>query len=199
MIVVVNPDFPEPRKIRLAVDQLQAGKVIGYPTDTTYAIGCALSQRAAIERLYSIKSMKRSQPLSLICPDLSDVSRFAMVENQNYRLLRRLLPGAYTFILPATREVPKILVSKQKTIGLRVPNCPITLALVRELGEPLVTTTAGDHGGEALTDAREVDQRFGGLGLVIDGGWGATVPTTIVDLIEGKVLREGAGSIDALG
>jgi tRNA threonylcarbamoyl adenosine modification protein (Sua5/YciO/YrdC/YwlC family) len=198
MLMEVNHLHPEPRKIRRAVDELRNDGIIGYPTDTTYAIGCALTSRQAIERIYQVKLMKRSQPLALICPDLSDIARYAHVDNTNYRLLKRLLPGPYTFILPATREVPKALLSKQKTVGIRVPDAAIPHAIVRELGTPLVTTTAGRHGEDPYTDPREVDARFGGLALVIDGGWGGILPTTVVDLIEHKVVREGAGSIDAL-
>jgi tRNA threonylcarbamoyl adenosine modification protein (Sua5/YciO/YrdC/YwlC family) len=199
VLIPINPTYPEPRKVKRAVDALRDDAIIAYPTDATYALGCALSSKHAIDRLYVVKGMKRTQPLSLICPDLSDIARYALVDNQAYRLLRRLLPGPYTFILPATREVPRALLSKQKTVGLRVPAHPVPIAIVRELGCPLVTTTAGDpNGGEPLVDPDDIDARFGGLAMVIDAGLGGVEPTTVIDLVESRVVREGAGPVDDL-
>lgn len=198
VLMEIHPTHPEPRKVKRAVEALRDDKLIAYPTDATYAIGASLLSKHAIDRLYVVKGMKRTQPLALICPDLSDIAKFAMVDNQAYRLLRRLLPGPYTFILPATREVPRALQSKQKTVGLRVPSHPVPIAIVRELGCPLVTTTAGPHGGEPLIDPDEIDARFGGLELVIDAGLGGVEPTTVIDLVENRVVREGAGAVDDL-
>ncbi len=198
MIIELHGDHPEPRKIKRAVEALQAGEVIAYPTDTVYALGCDLHHRDAIERLYRIKGMARSQHLAFICPDLSDISRYASVDNHAYRLLRKHLPGPYTFILPATREVPKGLWSKRKTIGLRIPAHPVPIALSRELGRPLLSTTAAPHGEDPLIDVRDIDARFPGISVLLDGGYGGTVPTTVVDLIENVVIREGAGPVDVL-
>jgi len=198
VIVEINPLFPEPRKIARAIEALRAGEVVAYPTDTVYALGCDLTQRDAIERLYRVKGMARTQPLAFICPDLSDISRYAVIDDQAYRLLRRMLPGPYTFILTATREAPKVLWSKHRTIGLRVPNHPVPLALARELGHPLLSTTASPHGTEPLVDVHDIEARFPGVSLLLDGGWGGTVPTTVVDLVENVVIREGAGPVDAL-
>lgn len=198
MLMVVDPIYPEPRKVKRAVDALRDDEIIAYPTDTTYVLGASLGSKKAIERLYMVKMMKRTQPLSLICPDLSDVARYAIVENQEYRLLKRLLPGPYTFILRATREVPRALQSRQKTVGLRVPDHAIAQALVRELGHPIVTTTAGPAGGDAYVEPREVEARFGGLAMVIDGGYSGIVPTTVVDLVEGRIVREGAGPVEGV-
>jgi tRNA threonylcarbamoyl adenosine modification protein (Sua5/YciO/YrdC/YwlC family) len=198
MIIEINPDYPEPRKIKRAVEALRAGEVISYPTDTVYALGCDLFARGAAERLYTIKMMKRTQPLAFICPDLSDIARWAHVDNPSYRLLRRLLPGPYTFILPATREAPKQHTSKRKTVGIRVPAHAIPIALARELGNPLLSTTAAPHGETPLVDVRDIEARFGGVSLLLDGGWGGTVPTTVVDLIDHVVVRQGAGVVDHL-
>src|SRR3954454_22710529 len=119
MLVSVNPNHPEPRKIRVAVDALERGEVIGYPTDTVYGLGCDLFNKKAIDRLYQIKQMDRAHQLAFICPDLADIARYAVVENQAYRVLKHFLPGPYCFILEATREVPKLVQTKRKTVGIR--------------------------------------------------------------------------------
>jgi tRNA threonylcarbamoyl adenosine modification protein (Sua5/YciO/YrdC/YwlC family) len=198
MIVEIDPNHPEPRKIARAIAALQAGEVIAYPTDTVYALGADLHNRKAIERIYQIKRMKSDQPLAFICQDLSDISTYAVVENAQYRLLRRLLPGPYTFILDATREVPKQLLLKRKQVGIRVPAHPVVTALTSALGRPIISTTAGPHGEDPFVDAREIDDHFSGLALVLDAGAGGLVPTTVVDLTGGAVtvVREGAGDPD---
>lgn len=199
MRLEINPYHPEPRKIRRVVDALHSGGVIAYPTDTVYGLGCDIYEKKAIERLYVIKQMKPTQPLAFICPDLGDIARFAIVTNPSYRLMRRLLPGPYCFILPATPEVPKILMMKRKTVGIRVPDHPVTQALVSELGHPLVSTTAAWE-GEPLHDPGEIDLRFPRLDLIVDAGAGGLVPSTVIDLTsdEPVVVREGAGPIDVL-
>ena len=121
MLVEINSQFPEPRKIRRAVDALEAGEVIAYPTDTVYGLGCDLMSKRSVDRLYQIKGMDKAQPLAFICPDLSEISKYAIVDNQIYRVLRRFLPGPYCFILEATREVPRLVQTKRKTIGIRIP------------------------------------------------------------------------------
>ena len=142
--------------------------------------------------------MERSQPLAFICPDLSEIAKYAIVDNQIYRVLRRFLPGPYCFILEATREVPRTLQTKRKTIGIRIPNHPVTHALVTELGRPLISTTANKKGAEPYVDPSEIDDDFHGLGLVLDAGGGGVVPTTVVDLSVSPpvVVREGAGPVD---
>jgi tRNA threonylcarbamoyl adenosine modification protein (Sua5/YciO/YrdC/YwlC family) len=198
MIVEIDPNHPEPRKVARAVAALEAGEVIAYPTDTVYALGADLHNRKAIERIYQIKQMKSDQPLAFVCHDLSDIAKYAIVENAQYRLLRRLLPGPYTFILDATREVPKALLLKRKQVGIRVPAHPVVSALTEKLGRPIISTTAGPHGGEPYVDPHEVDDAFHGLALTLDAGAGGTVPTTVVDLTGGgaTVVREGAGDPD---
>ena len=200
MLLSVNAEYPEPRKIRRAVDALEKGGIIGYPTDTVYGLGCDLFNKQAIERLYQLKGMGKDKSLAFICPDLSDIARFAVVENQAYRVLKHFLPGPYTFILTATREVPKMVQTRQKTVGIRVPNHPVTMALVRELGRPLISTTAAPPGEEPMVDPAEIDERFKGLELVLDAGGVGTIPTTVVDLSKGhvEIVREGAGPVDEL-
>jgi len=198
MLLAIHPDHPEPRKVRRAVEALQDGGLIAYPTDTVYGLGCDLTNKHAVERLYSVKGMERSQPLAFVCPDLSDIARYALVDNQVYRVLRRFLPGPYTFILPATREVPKLVQLKRKTVGIRVPACEVTRTLARELGRPIISTTAARPGQEPLIDPHEIDATFRGLALVLDGGPGGLVPTTVVDLtqVPPEIVREGAGAVD---
>ncbi len=198
MLLEISPDHPEPRKVRRAVDALLAGEVVGYPTDTVYGLGCDISNKKAIDRLYQIKPMDRSHPLAFICPDLSEIARYAAVDNQIYRVLRRFLPGPYCFILEATKEVPRILQTKRKTIGIRVPNHAVITAVVRELGRPVISTTAQRPGNDPHVDASEIDEDFKGLGLVIDSGAGGLVPTTVVDLTVSppEIIREGLGPVD---
>jgi tRNA threonylcarbamoyl adenosine modification protein (Sua5/YciO/YrdC/YwlC family) len=198
MIIEIYAEHPEPRKIRRAVAALEEGELIAYPTDTAYAIGCDLFNRAAIDKLYEIKGVDRSVQFAFICQDLSEVARYTHVEQEAYRLLRRVLPGQYTFILDATREVPKQLHSRRRTVGVRVPAHPVPLALVRELGHPILTTSAGPHHGEPFVDAHEIDVQFRGIAVVLDGGLGSTELTTVVDLTRNVVIREGAGPIDQL-
>jgi tRNA threonylcarbamoyl adenosine modification protein (Sua5/YciO/YrdC/YwlC family) len=189
MILSVNPEHPEPRKIRRAVDALEAGEVIAYPTDTVYGLGCDLTNKKAVDKLYAIKRMDKSHQLAFICPDLGDIARYAVVENAHYRILRHFLPGPYCFILTATREVPKLIQSKRKTVGIRIPNSEVIRAVTRELGRPVISTTAQRAGEDPHVDPREIDDAFPGLALVLDGGGGGMVPTTVV-------VREGAGSTE---
>jgi tRNA threonylcarbamoyl adenosine modification protein (Sua5/YciO/YrdC/YwlC family) len=191
-------EHPEPRKVRRAVDALAAGEVIGYPTDTVYGLGCDLFNKKAVDRLYQIKQMDRSHNLAFICPDLSEIARYAIVENQVYRVLRRFLPGPYCFILEATREVPKIVHMKRKTVGIRVPDHPVILDVVRELGRPIISTTAQKPGEDPFVDPKEIDIAFKGLAMVLDAGAGGMVPTTVIDLtqVPPVIVREGAGPVD---
>lgn len=198
VLLEINAQHPEPRKVRRAVEVLLDGEVIGYPTDTVYGLGCDISSKKAVDRLYQIKEMDRSHPLAFICPDLSEIARYAIVDNQVYRVLRRFLPGPYCFILAATREVPRILQTKRKTIGIRVPNHPVITAVVRELGRPVISSTAQRSGEDPHIDASEIDEEFKGLGLVIDSGAGGLVPTTVIDLTVSppKIIREGVGPVE---
>jgi tRNA threonylcarbamoyl adenosine modification protein (Sua5/YciO/YrdC/YwlC family) len=198
VLLEINPEHPEPRKIRRAVEALLAGEVIGYPTDTVYGLGCDITSKKAIDKLYQMKGMERAHPLAFICPDLSEIARYAVVDNQIYRVLRRFLPGPYCFVLEATREVPRILQTKRKTIGIRVCNHEVVTAVVKELGRPIISTTAARDGNEPHVDAREIDDDFAGLGLVIDAGGGGLVPTTVIDLTVSPpvIIREGAGPVE---
>jgi tRNA threonylcarbamoyl adenosine modification protein (Sua5/YciO/YrdC/YwlC family) len=195
MIVEIHSDAPEPRKIRRAVDVLEAGGVIAYPTDTVYGLGCDLFNKKAVEKLYRIKGMPRSHQLAFVCADIGQVAKYAVLDNENFRLLRRYLPGPYCFILNATREVPRVVQSKRQHVGVRIPDHRVAIDLVRELGRPVISTTAAQHDALPHVDPRELDGEFHGIDLVLDGGAGGIHPTTVVDLTDGapKLVREGAG------
>ena len=200
MIISINRQNPQLRLIRRVVEVLRQGGVIGYPTDTIYGIGCDLFNKEAIERIYKLKKHKRNKPLSFICSDLKDISRYARVSNYAYKTMRRLLPGAYTFILEATKLVPKMVMTKQKTVGIRVPDNPICLALVGELGHPIISTSVYGPDEELYSDPREIEERFGkNLDLVIDGGIIVAEHSSIIDLTDEvpKVIRRGKGDVSA--
>lgn len=151
----VSPDNPSDKHIARAAEVLAQGGIVVYPTDTAYGLGCDIYAKRAIERIYMLKRMDRKRPLSFVCFDLSDISRYAGVDNLQYRILRQHLPGPYTFILPATKEVPKILTSRSRTVGIRVPKHPVTMALVKKLDHPIVSTTASLYRGEPNEDETE--------------------------------------------
>lgn len=194
-VVEINAAHPEPRKIQRAIESLEAGGVIVYPTDTCYGFGCDLFNKKAIDRLYQIKGMDRSQMLAFVCPDLGSVAKYAVMHDRIYRTLKQYLPGPYCFILEATREVPRVVQTPRKTVGVRIPNHPVALALAAELGRPLVSSTAARHGEAPNPDPREIEAEFPGLSLVLDAGAGGTIPTTVVDLSgpSPKLVRAGAG------
>ncbi len=194
----VHPDNPQPRLIKQAVDIVREGGVIAYPTDSAYALGCHLGDKAALERIVRIRQLDERHNFTLICRDLSDIATYAKVDNQTYRLLKNHTPGPYTFILQATSEVPRrVLHPKRKTIGIRVPQHAICQALLEALGEPMLTTTLQMPGEEQpLDDPELICERLGKLlDLVIDGGHGTLETTTVIDLSEGSpvVVRVGAG------
>jgi tRNA threonylcarbamoyl adenosine modification protein (Sua5/YciO/YrdC/YwlC family) len=199
-ILEVDIQHPQPRHITRAVQVLERGGVIAYPTDTYYGLGCDLMSKKAIERLYLLKGRDRKKPLSFLCPDLSDVAKYAHVSNFAYRTMKGLTPGAFTFILEATRIVPEVMMSKQKQVGIRVPDAPLARALAAGLGRPLITTSASDDEGEPLIDARDIKEKLGhGLDLILDGGVTLIEPSTVVSLIGDsmEVLRQGKGRLDA--
>ncbi|ATB39340.1 threonylcarbamoyl-AMP synthase [Cystobacter fuscus] len=198
-ILEVNAEHPQPRHVQRAVDILSGGGVIAYPTDTYYGLGCDLGSKKGIERLYKLKGRDRKKPLSILCPDLSDVAKYAHVSNFAYRTMKGLTPGAFTFILEATRLMPEVMMSKQKQVGIRVPDSELARALAAGLGRPLVTTSATDLEGEPLTDARSIKDALGhGLDLILDAGVTLLEASTVVSLIgdQIEVLRQGKGQLD---
>lgn len=195
MLLEINPVTPEPRKIRRAVDALASGEVIAYPTDTCYGLGCDLFNKKAVDKLYQIKGMDRSHMLSFVCQNIGDIAKYAVMHDRVYRTLKEFLPGPYCFILEATREVPRLVQTTRKTVGVRIPKHPVALALAAELGRPIISSTAARHGEDPNPDPKELELQFKGLALVLDAGAGGTVPTTIVDLTGDAplVVRAGAG------
>jgi tRNA threonylcarbamoyl adenosine modification protein (Sua5/YciO/YrdC/YwlC family) len=195
MLLEINPNHPEPRKVRRVVEALEQGEVIAYPTDTCYGLGCDLFNKKAIDKLYQIKGMAKEHQLAFVCRDLGDVARYAVLHDYEYRIMKQYLPGPYCFILESTREVPRVVQTPRKHVGVRIPNHPIALALTRELGRPIISSTAARPDAPPYVDAREINLDFRGLGLVIDGGPGGETPTTIVDLTGNgaRVTRIGAG------
>jgi tRNA threonylcarbamoyl adenosine modification protein (Sua5/YciO/YrdC/YwlC family) len=194
----IHPQNPQARQIRTAVDSLEKGGVIIYPTDTIYGIGCDIFQHKAIERICQIKQVDPVKAqLSFICSDLSDLSQYTrQISTPTYRLLKQYLPGPYTFILPASKEVPKILKSKKDTIGLRVPDHPITQAIVAMLGRPILSASLPGEQVEEYTDPDYICEQFEKrVDIIIDGGVGGLIPSTIVDLTgdEPELIRQGLG------
>lgn len=202
--VQIHPDHPEPRKVGHAVASLQTGGVIAYPTDTVYALGCDYAERKAVERIYDLKRMSHKHSLAFLLPDLGEIARFGVVSNAAYRLMKRLLPGPYTFILEATREVPRNLIlerNKRRTVGVRVPDNKIVHAMLKAHGRPILSTSATDDEGESLGDPDDVKARYErGLDVLVDGGYTGTEPSTVLALIgdELEIVREGKGPVDDL-
>ncbi len=198
MIITINPKNPQRRLIRRVVEVLQGGGVIGYPTDTIYGVGCDLFNQEAIRKIHRLKKLEGKKPLSFICSDLKDISRYAYVSNYAYKMMKRLLPGPYTFVLKATKVVPKIAMTRQNTVGIRIPDNKICLALVKELGHPIISTSVYKPDEGLFNEPAEIEERFGKqLDLVIDGGVIVAEHSSIVDLTgdSPKVIREGKGDV----
>lgn len=192
----INPVNPEKRLIRLVVEKLRHGDIIAYPTDTIYGLGCDIFQKGAVERLYKIKGKDPNKPLSFLCPNLTDISTYAQVSNQAFNIMKRLVPGPYTFVLKASRNVPKIMLTRHKTVGIRIPDNRICTMMVQLLGNPIITTSVKNAENELFNDAEEIAARLGGLvDLVIDGGRIVAHHSTIIDLSGDNptVIREGKG------
>ena len=196
----IHPETPQARLIQQAVNIIQRGGVVVYPTDSAYALGCRLGDKKAMERIRRIRSLTEDHNFTLVCRDLSELGTYARVDNTAYRLLRHATPGSYTFVLEATREVPRRLVQpKRKTIGLRVPDHPIPQALLAALDEPLISATLTLPQDEyPLTDPYDIRDRLEHeVDLVIDGGFCGLEATSVVDLTEAtpRILRVGVGDV----
>jgi tRNA threonylcarbamoyl adenosine modification protein (Sua5/YciO/YrdC/YwlC family) len=205
MLVRIYPDNPQERQILAVVDCLRKGGVIIYPTDTVYGIGCDINNRKAVERICQIRNIKPDKAqFSFICSDLSNISEYcSQVDNTIFKLMKRVLPGPYTFILGATGKVPKIFQSKKHTVGIRIPDHSIPLAIVRALGNPILTASVHDADQmiEYSTDPELIHERFENfVDIVIDGGYGGTEASTVLNCSTGEIeiVREGKGAIDFL-
>ncbi|MBN2122732.1 MAG: threonylcarbamoyl-AMP synthase [Deltaproteobacteria bacterium] len=194
MIISINPQNPQMRLIHRVCEILNNGGLIGYPTDTFYGIGCDLRNKRGIQLIHRLKNRDIKQPLSMLCDSLKEISSYAKVSNFAYKTLKRCLPGPYTFILEATQLVPKIMLTKRKTVGIRIPDSRICLALVGALGRPMISTSAG------LDDPYAIQEKFRPhLEAVIDGGPLIPEPSSVVSLIDDipEVLREGKGDVSS--
>lgn len=198
MLMPINPDNPQGRLLTRAVEVLDKGGVIAYPTDTTYGIGCSIFNKRGVERIYLLKQRDKKKPFSFICSDLSEITRYARVSNFAFKILKRYLPGPYTFVLDATSVVPDLLMTKQKTVGIRMPDNPICISIVKQLGHPIITTSANRSGEEPIGDPLAVEAELGkDLDLVIDGGVLTADVSSVVSLIGdvATVLRKGSGNV----
>lgn len=202
--LTIHPEDPQARLLHLAAEVIRKGGLVAFPTDSCYALGCHLGDKDAVERIRSIRGVDDRHHLTLMCRDLSEIAQFARVDNAQYRLLKATTPGSYTFILEGTKELPRrVLHPKRKTIGLRVPAHPVALALLEQLGEPLLTSTLMLPGDEApLTESWEIQDRLDDLlELILDGGHCGVEPTTVVDLTAALpvLIRAGRGSLAPFG
>lgn len=199
-VLSINSQNPQMRLIRKATDVLRDGGIIIYPTDTVYGLGCDLSNKRGIEKIYEIKRRNKKRPLSFVCSDLKHISQYALVTDYAYKTMKRFLPGPYTFILEASRLVPKIILPKRPTTGIRVPENEICLALIRELGQPIISTSVQTHDGEDLGDPAIINEHFGRIvDLIIDGGTIVPEPSSVISLVDDtiEVLRIGKGDVSA--
>ena len=193
MLLSINPDNPQKRLIDKVVQVLDQGGLIIYPTDTFYGIGCDLFQKKSIQRIYQLKRRPLTKPFSFVCANLKDISLYAQVSNHAYRIMKRSLPGPYTFILEGTRLVPKLMLTRRRTVGIRVPNNKICLSIVRNLGRPIISTSV------PLDEPSVIHDTYPSLvEMVIDGGVISYEPSTVVSLIDDRaeVIREGKGEIN---
>lgn len=199
----IHPENPQERLVKQAAEIVRQGGVIVYPTDSCYALGCQMGNKEAMERILAIRQIDLKHHLTLMCADLSELGTYAKVDNSQFRQLKAATPGTYTFILPATKEVPnRTLHPKRKTIGLRVPDNKIALALLAELGEPMLSCTLMlPEETEPQTDPYEIRNLLEhAVDLIIDGGWCGTEPTTVIDMTNGtELIRQGAGDTSVFG
>lgn len=200
MLISINSQNPQMRLIKKVAEVLRTGGIIIYPTDTVYGLGCDLFNKKGIEKIYKIKKRSEKQPFSFVCADLKDISRYARVSDYAYKTMKRLLPGPYTFILEASRLVPKIILPKRQTTGIRVPDNRICLALVGELGQPIISTSVKNEDGEIMTDPVVMEKKFRHcVDLVIDGGILAAGQSSVISLVDDQteVIRIGKGDVSA--
>ncbi|OQY29007.1 MAG: threonylcarbamoyl-AMP synthase [Candidatus Cloacimonetes bacterium 4572_55] len=198
MLLPIHPGHPPANRIKRVVSALSDGKIVIYPTDTVYGMGCSMMNKKAIGRIYQLKGLKKSHPVSFICSDLSHISEYAEISNYAFRILRRLLPGPYTFVLPGSRKAPRLMLTRRKTVGIRIPECLVAVRIVEGLGHPIVSTSVIDRNGRVMDDPREIERLYrNDVAVVIDSGLSGIVSSSVVDLTtnEPVVLREGKGDV----
>ncbi len=197
-LLTVHPENPQGRHIKRAADVMRSGGVIIYPTDTIYGFGCDITNAQAVNRIIKIKGRDPKKPLSFVCADLTHISRYAMVSNFAYRILKRYLPGPYTFVLPASRETPRGLRHRGRTVGIRIPDHPVPLALVAELGNPILSTSANRSDAEVITDPDALNQALGKeVDLILACGTLPVLPSSVISLVDNEIeiLRAGSGDL----
>jgi len=203
LILKTHPVNPPVRHIRRAIEALEDGDLIAYATDTVYGLGCDVHSKLAMEQALTLKGYSKYHALSFLCADLSDISKYARVDTRAYKIMKRCLPGPYTFILPATRDVPKMLLTKQKTVGLRVPDHPVCHALLKEFGRPILSTSVTNRDGDMLTDPEEIGTTWGHeIAVILDSGPLVSAASTVVDLTDADypvIVREGKGDLSLIG
>ncbi len=198
MLLKINPDNPQERLIDKCISILKNGGIIVYPTDTCYGIGCDIMNKKAIEKIYNLKNYDKKKPFSFICSDLTNISQYATISNYAYRTMKKLLPGPYTFILEGSREVPKMMLTKRKSAGIRVPDNKICINLTKKLGNPILSTTASIANDDFPTDPSFIHDHYGSrIDAVIDVGVLLDRPSSVISLIddEPEIIREGLGDI----
>ena len=196
--IQIHPDNPQPKYLKTAADALRDGGLIIYPTDSVYGLGCDLFNKSAVEKIYHFKGNDKRKLLSFICPDLKAISEYAYVSNPAYKIMKHLLPGPYTFILNASRQVPKILLEKRRTVGIRVPDNAVCQALLSEFGGPIINTSACLSDQTYLNDPDEIARTFAHLADVfLDAGTGGLDPSTIIDFTQEEpvIVRQGKGKL----
>ena len=198
MLISINPDNPQQRLIDQVIQQLRNGATICYPTDTGYGIGCDMFDQKAIKKIFQIKKRPKHKPLTFMCSGLHNISAYAHVSNTAYRLLKKNLPGPYTFVLPGTKLVPKIMSTKQKTVGIRVPDSSICKLLMETLGNPIINTSVPYENDPPPTEAYEIEMLLGNrVDIIIDGGPAFPDPSSVIDLTsdQPEILRKGKGDV----
>ena len=196
LILKIYPDSPHMRVVNQALKVLRDGGIISYPTDTIYGLGASITVNSAIERIYHIKKISNNKLLSFICKDIQEVSQYALISNQSYKILKRCLPGPFTFVLPASSKAPKKLFQKRRTVGVRIPKSQLCHILVEQLASPIISTSVPAGPDEVLNDPEEINRRLGDqIDLILDGGILISEPSTIVDLTgaEPVIVRSGRG------
>lgn len=200
MIIEIDPSRPNPRRIEMATAALRQGQIVVYPTDTCYAIGADILNKKAIERIYQLKAVPKTTPFSFVCSDLGNISHYAHVTDWAYRILKKYLPGPYTFILEGSREVPKMMLTKRRTVGIRIPDHPVCMSIVRALGNPVISTSVRATSGPIWSDPQEIREAIGKrVEIIVDSGIIQPEPSSVISLINNEpvVLRMGKGDISA--
>ena len=203
LLLETHPDNPNARHIKRAIEALESEQLIAYATDTTYGLGCDIASKKAMERALNLKGYSKYHLLSFLCADLSHISEYARIETSAYKIMKRCLPGPFTFILPATREVPKRLLTKQKTVGIRVPAHPVCHSLLTEFGRPILSTSVTDRDGIVIGDPEIINEVWGHeINVILDSGILLVELSTVVDLTDPDnpvIVREGKGDAGLIG